>query len=120
MGFWDCCCLAAFSYGGNDLIGISAHETERQRKNIPKAARSVAYRITTLYTAGVLILGLTVSANDPILTLGVSSDPIRLFPGGFIVMAERAGMPAFAHFINVVMLVAAISVASANLYFAVL
>jgi len=63
------------------------------------------------------VLGLTVSSNDPLLQLpNQLSNQIRNFPGGFIVMAERAGIPVIPHIINFVMIVATLSVASADLY----
>jgi len=69
------------------------------------------------YSLSVLILGLTVSSNDPILILPEDVHPN--YPGGFIVMAERAGLPVIPHIINGVMILATISVATVDLYVAV-
>jgi yeast amino acid transporter len=115
-GFWDACCLAFFSYTGGDAIGITAHETERPWATIPKAVRRFSYRISFYYIFSVLMLGLTVSANDPILNLPESGSSVRNYPGGFIAMAERAGIPVLPHLINAVMIIAVLSVATANLF----
>jgi hypothetical protein len=64
-------------------------------------------------------LGLTVSCNDPLLTRAESRDPIRNYPGGFVIMAERAGIPFLPSFINAIQILAAFSVATVNLFVAV-
>lgn len=118
-GFWECCLLAAFSYSGNDVVGILAAETEKQRKVLPKVVRRISYRIILYYVLAALVLGIAVSANDPLLTLRQSYDPIRDYPGGFIIMAERAGISVLPDFINAIMILAAFSVATADIYVAV-
>jgi amino acid permease len=117
--FWDCVCLAGFSFSGNEVIGIICVETEGQRKVLPKAVRRISYRIILYYVLSVLVLGLTVSCNDPLLSRQESRDPVRNYPGGFIVMAERAGIPILPDLINAIMILAAFSVATVNLFVAV-
>lgn len=67
------------------------------------------------YVGAVFALGLNLSANDPI--LAGTGDP--RYPGGFIVMIERAGIRGLPHVVNAVMLIAALSVANADLYITV-
>ena len=97
---------------------MAAHETEYQRRDLPKAVRRVSVRLILYYTAIILILGLTVSAADPILLLPPDGTPN--YPGSFIVMAERAGVKSVANAINVAMIVATISVATGDLYIVVI
>lgn len=75
----------------------------------------VSGRIVFYYTSAVFILGLTVSSFDPILTLPQSHVQPN-YPGGFVVMAERAGLTAVAWIINIVMIIATLSVATVDLY----
>jgi yeast amino acid transporter len=63
------------------------------------------------YVGAVLVLGLNLSPDDPALS---PANPN--YPGGFIIMAQRAGIPVLPHIINAVMIIAALSVAIANLY----
>ena len=98
-------------------MGITADEAERQRETLPKAANKVTRRIGYLYVGAVLILGLNLSANDPILSLGITNT--KTFQGGFIVMIQRANIPVLPHFINAVMILAVVGVANADLYVAV-
>jgi len=117
--FWECFTLASFSFSGNEVIAILAAETENQRKVLPKAVRRIASRITLYYVSAVLILGLTVSCNDPLLMRQEARDPIRNYPGGFVIMAERAGIPGLPDLINAIQILAAISVGTVNIYVAV-
>ena len=72
-----------------------------------------------------LILGLTVSPDDMLLKLPLSpmSTPEgptpRIYQGSFMVMIERAGIPFLPHIINAVMIIATLSVATADIYVAV-
>ena len=111
--------MATYGFSGNEIIGILCHETEQQRKVLPKAVRRISRRIILYYVLAVAGLGLSVSVDDPLLALHRSRDPIRNYPGGFIIMAERAGIPVLPHLINVIMIIAAFSMATAGLFVAV-
>lgn len=116
IGLWACICQAMFAYSGAELIGIAADETERQRETLPKAVRRVSYRIVFYYVGCVVVLGLNVSAQDPVLASYVSTGS---YTSPFELMVRRAGIPGLAHVINVVALIAVTSVANANLYVSV-
>ena len=60
-----------------------------------------------------LVLGLNVSAKDPILEQELS---LPHYPGPFIIMLQRANIPELANVVNAVMIIAAISVANADIY----
>lgn len=97
-------------------MGILADETERQRESLSSVVRRIPHRIIPYYVFAMLALGISVSANDPILNLQSSDDPIRNYPGGFVIMAERAGIPVLPHIINVIMILAALSTATGDIY----
>jgi amino acid transporter len=94
---------------------MTAEETEKQRVMIPRAVNKVVSRLIFYNVGAILVLGLNLSADDPILPLYATQDP--RYPGGFIVMIERAGIGrGLSYFVNAVMLVAALSVGIADLY----
>ena len=111
-----------FSYTGTELLAITAWETENPRYTLGKCVRRVSFRIVLYYVGAIFILGLTVSANDKLLTLPLSptitdADPTpRIYQGGFMIMAERAGIPVLPHIVNAVMVIATLSVATVDLY----
>lgn len=118
--FWECCCLAAFSFSGNEVIGILAVETEMQRKVLPKAVRRISQRIIFYYVMSMLGLSLTVSSNDPLLRKSEVRDSTRNYPGAFVIMAERAGIKVLPDLINAIQILAAYSVATVDLYVSVI
>lgn len=113
--FWDCCLTAIYSYTGTEITAIAAKKTKQDVS--PKVIRRVSYQVTIYYMGAVLVLGLTVPSNDPLLRLSENDKPD--YPGPFVLMMERGGIPLLAHIINVVMILAALSVATANLYITV-
>ncbi|AJW61847.1 Aromatic amino acid transport protein AroP [Elizabethkingia miricola] len=48
--------LIMFSFGGLELVGITAAEAENPEKNIPKATNQVIYRILIFYVGALIIL----------------------------------------------------------------
>lgn len=66
------------------------------------------------------MLGLNLSANDPILPFRVDNDPTKPYPGGFIVMLQRANIPVLPSIVNAVMVIAALSVENVDIYVTVL
>ena len=118
LAFWDCCSLAIYCYTETELLAITAYETQYQRRDLPIAVKRVSRRLIFYYTAAILVLSLTVASDDPILTLPTNGNPH--YPGGFIVMAQRAGLPALADIINCVMILASLTVATGDIYVVVL
>lgn len=116
-GFWKCCTIAIFSYTGSEAVGITADEAERQRETLPRACDRVTRRIGWLYVGAMFILGMNLYAGDLILSQGIVNT--NTFQGGFIVMLLRANIPILPDIINVVMILAVVGVANADLYVAV-
>ena len=122
LGILDCFSLSMFFYTGSDLVAMAAHESEFQRRDLPKAVRRVSTRLILYYSTILFILGLTVSSSDPILSLQTTptNGTTPPYPGGFVVMAERAGLPGFSTFINIIQITATFSVVMGDLYIVVL
>ncbi len=56
QGLFSAIALIMFSFGGLELIGITAAEAERPEKTIPKATNQVIYRILIFYVGALIIL----------------------------------------------------------------
>ena len=94
-----------FSYQGSELVGIAAGETEEPEKNIPKAIRTIIFRIVVFYIASIIVL----SAIFPASELGLLASP-------FVTLMEIAGVPYAAGIMNFVILTAILSVGNSCLY----
>lgn len=56
QGLFAAIALIMFSFGGLELIGITAAEADRPEKTIPKATNQVIYRILIFYVGALVIL----------------------------------------------------------------
>lgn len=94
-----------FSYQGSELVGIAAGETENPEKNIPRAIRTILFRIIVFYIASIIVL----SAIFPASELGLVESP-------FVTLMNIAGVPYAASIMNFVILTAILSVGNSCLY----
>jgi len=118
IAFWSVCCQACFSYAGAESVAITASEVERPRQTIPKAVRRIVNRLNFYYVGAIFVLGLNLSSNDPILAKFLIDTSVG-YHGSFVLMAQRAGIPRFGDFLNVMALGAALSISNASLFITV-
>lgn len=114
-GYWLCCCQAVYAHTGSEVIGITANEAERPRHTISMAVRRISAKLAFLYIGGAFVLGLNLSSNDPQLAW-YAANPKGSYQGPFVLMIQRAGIKGLDHVVNAVVILAALSVANANLY----
>ncbi|CAK7896516.1 general amino-acid permease Gap2p [[Candida] anglica] len=116
-GFKGVCSVfvsAAFAFGGTELAGLAAAETENPRKSLPKATKQVFWRITLFYIISLLIVGLLVPYTDKRLVSGTSSSDARASP--FVLAIVDAGIKGLPSVINTVILIAVLSVGNSCIY----
>ncbi|PHM75207.1 amino acid permease [Xenorhabdus kozodoii] len=94
-----------FSFGGLEMVGITAAEAENPEKNIPKATNQVVYRILIFYIGSLAIL--------------LSLYPwTKVVEGGspFVLIFHDLDNFWVANILNVVVLTAALSVYNSGVY----
>ena len=94
-----------FSFGGIELIGITAGEAQNPDKTIPRAINQVIYRILIFYVGTMIVLMTLWPWNE----VGKDASP-------FVQIFSNAGFPAAANILNFVVLTAAISVYNSAIY----
>ncbi|MBO5491367.1 MAG: amino acid permease [Desulfovibrio sp.] len=108
--------VVAFSFGGLELVGIAAAETDNPRVTIPKAVNQIIYRILIFYIGALFVL-LTLHPWDQ---LGASVDKSHwaeaMVASPFVQIFDLMGIPAAAHVLNFVVLTAALSVYNSGVY----
>ncbi|MDD6120935.1 MAG: amino acid permease [Selenomonadaceae bacterium] len=97
--------IVMFSFGGIELIGITAGEAENPDRTIPRAINQVIWRILIFYVGTMIVL----MALWPWNKVGMEASP-------FVQIFENVGIPAAAHILNFVVLTAAISVYNSAIY----
>lgn len=112
-GFCSVFVTASFAFGGTELVGLSAAETENPRKTLPKATKQVLWRIAIFYVISLFILGLIVPADHPDLS-NASGANTKYSP--FVLACKLAGIPVLPSIFNAVILIAVMSVANTCSY----
>jgi len=111
--------VAAFSFQGTELIGLSAGEAENHEKSIPRAINSVFWRILLFYIGGMIVIGFLIPYDDPhlIATQAVSSSDVGAVQfSPFTLVFFNAGITWAAHFMNFVFLTSVLSCGNSGLF----
>jgi AAT family amino acid transporter len=104
-GFLCSLVVVLFSFGGTELVGITAGETEHPKKNIPLAINGIIGRIILFYVATLAI----VLCMYPWQKLHAHVSP-------FVDVFEHMGIPKAAALMNFVALTAALSSLNSGIY----
>ena len=97
--------LVMFSFGGVELIGITAGEAENPHKTIPKAINNVLWRILIFYVGALSVMMVLYPWNE----IGTNGSP-------FVLIFDKIGIPAAAGIINFVVLTAALSAFNSGMF----
>jgi len=97
--------MIMFSFGGLELIGITAAEASDPQRTIPRAVNQVIYRILIFYIGALAVLLCLYPWN-------------QMAQGGspFVLIFQQLGETPVAHVLNIVVLSAALSVYNSGVY----
>lgn len=104
-GLLMCFVLVMFSFGGVELVGITAGEAKNPSSSVPKAINNIVWRILIFYIGALGVM----MAIYPWDEVGSSGSP-------FVQIFDAIGIPAAAHIINFVVITAAVSAFNSGLY----
>ena len=107
---WVALSVVMFSFGGIELLSITAAEAKDPARSIRTAARTTIVRLAFFY---VFCIGF-VLCLVPWRTAAGSGDDVATSP--FVMVFDQLGIPGAAHITNLLVLIAALSAANANLY----
>jgi amino acid transporter len=108
-GFASVFTIAAFAFGGTELVGLAAAESANPRKAIPTATKQVFWRICFFYVVNLFILGLILPWDDPRLP-DASGANSKASP--FVLAIQDAGIVGLPSVFNAVITISVISVAN--------
>lgn len=101
---------AGFSFQGTELIGVTAGESENPRENIPRAIRSIFWRILLFYILAILLIGMLIPySNEQLASGDISTSP-------FTIIFEKAGLAVAASIMNAVILTSVLSAGNSGMY----
>jgi AAT family amino acid transporter len=98
--------MAIFSYLGLEIVGTTAGEAADPKTAVPRALRRTLFTLVLFYIGGLAIVVGIVPWNQ----IGLGESP-------FVRVFETVGIPAAGHIMNFVVLTAALSAATCNVYF---
>ncbi|WP_235872262.1 amino acid permease [Siminovitchia acidinfaciens] len=101
---------AGYSFQGTELFGVAAGETDNPSKSIPKAVRSVFWRILLFYIFAIFIISLII----PYTTESLASNDVTVSP--FTLVFDQAGVAFAASVMNAIILTSVLSAGSSGLY----
>lgn len=101
---------AGFSFQGTEIVGVAAGESENPRENVPKATKSIFWRILLFYVLAILVIGLII----PYTTKNLTSNDIMVSP--FTLVFKKAGLAFAASVMNAVILTSVLSAGNSSLY----
>lgn len=109
--------VAGFSFQGTESVGLAAAETSDPTTNVPKAIKTVFWRILLFYIGSIFVVGTLISYNDPNLLHG---DESHIAYSPFTMVFEH--LPRFgyyaAHLMNAVILSSVLSCGNSSMYVA--
>ncbi|MCO8101861.1 amino acid permease [Acinetobacter indicus] len=97
--------MIMFAFGGIELVGIAAAETDNPKKTLPKAVNQIVYRVLLFYILTLLII----LALYPWNQMAQGGSP-------FVMMFDSLGSQGVATVLNFVILTAAVSVYNSTNY----
>ena len=105
--------VAGYSFQGTEMVGVAAGEAEDPERTIPKAIRTIFWRILLFYIGAIAIIGFLIAYTDPNL-LNSAEDNIAVSP--FTLVFDRAGIAIAAGLMNAVILTSVLSAGNSGLY----
>jgi len=109
--------VAGFSFQGTESVGLAAAESSDPGRNVPRAIRTVFWRILLFYIGSIFVVGTLISYNDPNLMNG---DETHIAFSPFTMVFQH--LPRLGYFaanlMNAVILSSVLSCGNSSMYVA--
>ncbi len=112
LGLLGVLVVAGFSFGGTEVVAVTAGESENPQESMPKAIKQVFWRILLFYIGSIFIIACIIPYTDPRL-LNQNSD-VAMSP--FTIIFEKVGILFAASVMNTIILTAVLSAGNSGLY----
>ncbi len=113
MGFVSVLMIAGFSFQGTEIFGITAGETKEPGTSIPRAVKTVFWRILLFYILSMTVISFLIPYNNPLL---ISASTTNVGASPFTIIFEMAGLHFAKVTMTIVILLSILSAANASMY----
>jgi lysine-specific permease len=109
--------VAGFSFQGTEGVGLAAAETADPTRNVPKAIKSVFWRILLFYVGSIFVVGTLISFTNPNLLNG---DETHIAYSPFTMVLQQLPLAGFymSNIMNAVILSSVLSCGNSSMYVA--
>lgn len=109
--------VAGFAFQGTEGVGLAAAETSDPARNVPRAIRSVFWRILLFYVGSIFVVGTLIPFTDPDLLRG-DEGHVALSP--YTIVFQHVPVIGYyaASIMNAVILTAVLSCGNSSMYVA--
>jgi lysine-specific permease len=109
--------VAGFAFQGTEGVGLAAAETTDPARNVPRAIRSVFWRILLFYIGSIFVVGTLIPFTSPNL-LGADEQHVALSP--YTMVFQQVPLVGYyaASLMNAVILTAVLSCGNSSMYVA--
>ncbi|PVV02891.1 hypothetical protein BB560_002645 [Smittium megazygosporum] len=113
LGFLKVFIISNYSFQGAEIVGITAGESKDPSRSVPRAIRTIFWRILLFYVLTVFLIGLIVPYDDPNL-LKSGAQNVAYSP--LVIVLRMGGIKPAADIMNGVILTSVLSAANSGLY----
>jgi len=113
VGFVGVMMIAGFSFQGTEIFGMTAGETKDPSVSIPKAVKSVFWRILLFYILSMTVISFLIPYNNPLL---ITASTTNIGASPFTIVFQMAGLHFAQVTMTIVILLAVLSAANASMY----
>jgi lysine-specific permease len=113
IGFVSVMMVAGFAFQGTEIFGITAGEMKNPRTSVPKAVKTIFWRILLFYIASMLAISFIIPyTNSSLLNSNIQN--VALSP--FTMIFKTTGFRFATSVINIVILTAVLSACNSSVY----
>ncbi|KAM6500245.1 general amino acid permease AGP2 [Amanita muscaria] len=116
MGFLACLTQASMTIGGPEYVAMTAGEAMMPRTTLPRAFRTVFYRLAAFFILGSLCVGIVVPYSDPELMSAILNAKPGAATSPYVIAMERMHIPFLPHVVNAVVLTSIFSAGNSYVY----
>ncbi|KAG0017847.1 hypothetical protein BGZ80_007857 [Entomortierella chlamydospora] len=113
-GFVRSLVMVGYSYGGTEMVAVTAAESRNPHKHVPRAVNTVLIRIAIFYIFSIFLLGSIIPNDDP--SLVNENGSVTKAP--FTIVFTKAGINVAANFMNAVVFSSVFSAINSDFYIA--
>lgn len=114
--FWAAYMKAVFVEVAPEYLGMVAGEAENPRKTMPRAFKSVVYRLSIFYILGALSVGILLQHDNPSLVKAISTGAAGANVSPYVIAMQNMNIKVLPHIVNALCITASFSAGNSQIY----